>query len=75
MRESFIKYFAWCKRTGVTPYYANAEMFMSAMGKMPAIMDKNCFQSPLKRSGQTRVFRFNLEKLVAEGIEPFKSKA
>jgi len=72
MREAFVKYFTWCKRTGMPPYYATAEACMSAMGKMPAIMDVNCFGSPLKTSGQTRVFRFSLSKLTTEGVEMFK---
>lgn len=74
MRECFVKYFAWCKRKGFTPYYSSAESFMSAMGKFPPLMDKLCLNSPLKASGQTRVFRFKLEKLATEGVEMFKSK-
>jgi hypothetical protein len=75
MREVFVKYYAWCKRKGFTPYYSNADSFMSAMGKSPALMDKLCLSSPLRVSGQTRVFRFSLEKLVMEGVEMFKTKA
>ncbi len=75
MREVFVKYFAWCKRTGISPYYTSSEMFMSAMGKSPYVVDKLCMGSPLKTSGQARVYRFSLEKLTAEGVEAFKSKA
>lgn len=74
MRETFVKYFAWCKRKGLTPYYTNVDSFMSAMGKFPATMDVRCFGSPLKTSGQARVFRFSCEKLAAEGVEMFKTK-
>jgi len=75
MRESFVKYFAWCKRKGFTPLYTSDDSFISAMGKFPAVVDKVCFGSPLKKTGQTRVFRFSLEKLTQEGVELFKSKS
>lgn len=75
MRETFVKYFAWCRRKGFTPYYDSTETFMSAMNKVSALQDKLCMSSPLKRSGQARVFRFNLEKLSADGVEMFRSKA
>lgn len=75
MRETFVKYFAWCKRKGFTPYYASADAFMAAMGKFPPVMDKLCLNSVLRTSGQARVFRFNLEKLSAEGVEMFRTKA
>lgn len=75
MRETFVKYFSWCKRKGFTPYYASAEAFMVAMGKFPATVDKLCMGSPLRKNGQARIFRFNLEKLTPEGVEMFKSKS
>lgn len=75
MRETFVKYFAWCKRKGFTPYYASADAFMAAMGKFPPVMDKLCMSSPLRSSGQARVFRFSLEKLSTEGVEMFRTKA
>ena len=75
MRETFVKYFAWCKRKGFTPYYNTAEAFVNSMGKFPPVMDKMCRDSPLKTSGQSRVFRFDLEKLMAEGVEMFKTKS
>lgn len=75
MRETFVKYFSWCKRKGFTPYYASAEAFMVAMGKFPATVDKLCMGSPLRKNGQARIFRFNLEKLMLEGVEMFKTKA
>jgi hypothetical protein len=75
MRETFVKYFSWCKRKGFEPYYASTEAFMSAMGKFSAMEDKLCMTSALKRSGQARVFRFSVSKLTAEGVETFRSKA
>lgn len=75
MRESFVKYFAWCKRKGLPPLYHSADAFMSAMGKFPAVQDRICMNSPLKRSGQSRVFRFAIDKMTAEGVEEFKTKA
>ena len=74
MRESFIKYFAWNKRKGFTPLFASADAFIVAMAKFDATVDKLCLQSPLRTSGQSRVYRFSLEKLAAEGVEMFKTK-
>lgn len=74
MREVFVKYFAWCKRKGLTPYYANSESFMGAIGKFSATVDKTCANSPLRTSGQSRVFRLSLEKLAQEGVEMFRTK-
>jgi hypothetical protein len=77
MRETFVKYFAWCKRKGLTPLYTSADAFMSGMAKFPACVDRICMNSPLKmkKGGQSRVYRFALDKLQAEGVEPFKTKA
>jgi len=75
MRESFVKYFAWAKRKGFTPLYMSQDAFISAMAKSPTVTDKLCLASKLRTSGQARIFRFNLEKMVAEGIEEFKSKS
>jgi hypothetical protein len=75
MRETFVKYFSWCKRKGFTPYYASAESFMAAMGKFPPVMDKVCLSSPLRTSGQARVFRFQLDKLAQEGVEMFQTRS
>lgn len=75
MRESFVKYFSWCKRKGFTPLFANTDAFIKAMRKFPPTMDGICANSPLKVNGQTRIFRFSLSKLVAEGVEMFKTKS
>jgi hypothetical protein len=75
MRESYVRYSAWCKRKGFTPLYSSAEAFMSAMGKFPATVDKVNLNSPLRTSGQSRVFRFDITKMAAEGVEAFKTKA
>lgn len=75
VRESFVRYFAWCKRKGFTPLFSNADAFTGALGKFDPVTDKLCLGSPLKRSGQARVYRFDLNRLTAEGVEMFKSKA
>lgn len=75
VRESFVKYFSWCKRKGFPPYYTTTESFTAAMSKFTAVVDKLALNSPLRTSGQSRVLRFSLEKLVSEGIEMFKSKS
>ena len=68
MRESFVKYFSWCKRKGFNPLYTSADSFVSAMGKSPALVDRDCFDSPLRReSGAlSKIFCFSLEQLTAE---------
>lgn len=75
LRESFVKYFAWCKRKGFQPLYANPDAFIAAMGKFPPLVNKLCLDSPLRKSAQSRIFRFSIPKLAAEGIEQFRSKA
>jgi hypothetical protein len=74
MRETYVKYSSWCKAKGFTPLYSSADAFMSAMGKFPPIVDKLGMQSPLKKSGQSRVFRFAIQKMTTEGVEPFRNK-
>jgi len=76
MRESYIKYYAWCKRKGIQPLYTSADTFTAAMQKFPATVDRLSFDSPLRDgNGKARVFRLNLEKLQAEGVELFKTRA
>lgn len=73
MREVFVKYYSWARSKGFSPYYSSAESFIKAMGSFPPTLDKVCANSPLRTSGNARIFRFSLEKLSAEGVEPFKS--
>lgn len=73
MREAFVKYFAWCKRKGFQPLYPTPEAFIAGMSKFPALNDRLCLDSPLRASPQSRVFRFSLPRLAAEGVEGFKS--
>lgn len=76
VKEAFIKYFAWSNRKGFKPLYTTADGFMGSIGKSPAILDLRCFDSKLRSSNSmSKVFRFSLEKLTAEGVEPFKSKS
>lgn len=75
MREVFVKYFSWCKRKGMEPYYMSSDSFVGSMKKFSAVTDKVCRMSPLRKSGQSVIFRFSLEQLQAEGIEEFKTKA
>jgi len=73
MRECFVKYYGWAKRKGFTPYYASPEAFIKAMGTFPPILDKVCADSPLRTSGQSRIFRFGLERLMGN-YHGFKEK-
>jgi len=76
MKEAFIKYFAWTNRKGFKPLYSTAEGFMGSVAKSPAAVDLRCFDSKLRTSSSmSKVFRFSLEKLTSEGVEPFKSKS
>jgi hypothetical protein len=75
MRETFVKYHAWCKDKGFQPLYTSADSFMSGMAKFPAVIDRVCLDSPLKKGGQSRVFRFSIDKMLAEGVQMFRSKA
>ncbi len=74
MREAFLKYFSWAKRKGMSPLYGSAESFIAAMTRFPATYDRVCSDSPFRRDSRARIFRFNLQKLYAEGVEGFKSK-
>ncbi len=74
MRESFIKYFAWNKRKGFTPLFASADAFIVAMAKFDAVVDRICLRSPIRTSQASKVYRFSLEKLAAEGVEMFRAK-
>lgn len=75
LRESFVKYYSWCRRKGFNPLYPTPEAFITAMTKFPPTMDKLCFGSPLRKSAMSKIFRFSLKKLTAEGVEGFRSKA
>lgn len=75
LRETFVKYYAWCRRKGFTPLYPSPESFITAMGKFPATVDKLCLGSVLRKGALTKIFRFNISKLSAEGVEMFKSAA
>lgn len=76
LREAFVKYFAWCKRKGFQPLYSTAEQFVLAMRRFPAVTDKLCKLSPLRKAGGlAHVHRFSLEKLQMEGVEPFATRA
>lgn len=50
MRETFVKYFSWCKRKGFAPYYDSTDAFMSAMGKFSAMQDKLCIRALSRRT-------------------------
>ena len=75
VKESFVKYFAWCNRKGFKPLYTSAEGFIGSLSKSSAVTDLRCFESKLRGNSTSRVFRISLEKLAAEGVETFKSKS
>jgi len=74
MRETFVKYFSWCKRKGFPPFYQSVESFSVAMNKFPPTKDRTCLTSPLRKSGKSKIFRFSLAGLGLEGVDEFKTK-
>ncbi len=75
MREVFVRYQSWCRQTGNTSFYRSHPIFTVAMAKIGALLDKTCGSSPLKRSVATQVFRFDSQKLLEDGVEPFDTKS
>lgn len=73
LRESFVKYFAWSKRKGFSPLFPTPESFITAMTKFSPVVDKLCLRSPLRKGAASKIFRFSVVKLSAEGVEGFKS--
>lgn len=74
VKESFVKYFAWSNRKGFKPLYSNADGFIGSVMRSPAMIDPRCFDSKLRGSSMSKVFRFRLDLLQSEGVELFKSK-
>lgn len=74
LKEAFVKYYAWSNRKGFKPLYFTPESFINSVGKNPAATDRKCFDSKLRSSPSSRVFRFSLDTLSAEGVELFHSK-
>lgn len=75
VKESFVKYFAWCHRKGMESLYPSAPAFMGSVTRSPALMSRAPVGTKLDTSSGTKVFRFNLQKLTADGVESFKSKS
>lgn len=77
LRPAFINYSAWSRRKGFNPLFPTTDAFIAGMAKFPPVTDKQCFASQLRKQwgAQAKIFRFDLEKLAAEGVELFKSKS
>lgn len=75
LRDLYTKYSAWTKSRGLKPWYLDYESLVRALMNADALLDKHCGNSPLKTSAVTAVFRFSVERLTANGVEPFKSRA
>lgn len=75
LKEAFVKYFSWCHKTGFKPLYPTAEGFITSLAKSPAVDDIRCFDSVLRTSAVSKIFRLNLDRMSAEGVELFKSKS
>ena len=76
VKESFVKYFAWCNRKGFKPLYTSADGFINSLAKSAVTVDRACFNSALREKGSTlKIYRLSTDKLSDGGIEPFKVKA
>lgn len=75
VKEAFVKYFAWSNRKGFKPLYTTADGFINSLAKNPATLDTHCFDSKLRGGSMSKVFRLDLERLQAEGVEAFKTRA
>jgi hypothetical protein len=75
VKESFVKYFAWCNRKGFKPLYTSADGFINSLAKAPVTMDRTTFESGIRTSPMSKIFRLSLDKLKDGGVETFKVKS
>lgn len=75
VKEAFVKYHSWCNRKGFKPLYGTPEGFINSLSKSAAVVDLRCFDSKLRGSSVSKVFRLSLQTLASEGVEMFKSKS
>lgn len=73
MKNCYYKYVGWLRRKGQVPLYDNEEAFFHGLGNYAPMVGKANLDSPLKHTGMERVYRFDLDKLKEEGVEPFKT--
>ena len=74
LREAFIKYHSWTHRRGFRPLYSSVESYLIAMQNCDAVIDAECFGSPLRTSAASKVYRYALDKLASVGVEVFKTR-
>lgn len=67
----YYKLLKFCRSTGEAPLYASLASFAHGMRQCSACID-HMPNSELRASKATKVFRFSLDVLDTDGIEPFK---
>jgi hypothetical protein len=73
VRNCYVKYVAWSKRKGITPLYENEEGYIHGLANFGPLRNKAAvIDSPLKVSGVEKIYRFSVQALAKEGVEPFK---
>lgn len=75
MKEAFTKYFAWSTRKGFNPLYSSDEGFIRSVSKLSYVSDTRCMNSALRKNMQQKIFRFDIEKLIEEGVELPKARS
>lgn len=74
LRNTYVKYVTWCRRKGITSLYDDEGAFIQGLSNFVATVDRHANDSVLKETGLTKVFRFDVQLLLKEGIEPFQAR-
>lgn len=74
MRNAYVKYVTWCRRRSFTPLYDNEESFLHGLTHYAPMIDGKAMDSVLKQGSPfAKVFRFDIDQLTHEGVDPFKT--
>jgi hypothetical protein len=73
LRPAYIKYATWCRRRGFSVLFDDEGAFALGMANHRALISSKVIDSPLRDTqAHAKVYRFDLDKLEAEGVDPFK---
>lgn len=70
-RNCWDVYSRYCRSIGTDPLFDTEPAFIDAMNRHPAVIDRFCEDSPLKRGRLVQVLKFQLDDLYKEGVEQF----
>lgn len=70
-RNCWDVYSRYCRSIGSDPLFDTETAFIDALNRHPAVLDRFCPDSPLKRGRLIQVLRFDLNALYEEGVEQF----